>query len=41
MNEVVDGVDQLLLLILQDGIVGGDFEQLRLQLAYEGCLLLY
>lgn len=32
MHEVVDGVQQLLLLALKGGVVGGDEEQLALQL---------
>lgn len=38
MNEVVDGVQQVLLLALQRGVVGGDFEELLLQLADDGRL---
>lgn len=38
MNEVVDGVQKLLLLTLQRRVVGGDFDQLLLQLANDGRL---
>lgn len=41
MYEVVDSVQQLLLLLLQDGVVGGDFDQLLFQLADDGRLPQY
>lgn len=41
MNEVVDGVQKLLLLSLQHGVVGGDFDQLLFQLADDGRLPQY
>lgn len=41
MDEVVDGVQELLLLLLQHGVVGGDFDQLLFQLADDGRLPQY
>ena len=38
LRQAVDGVQQLLLLALQGGVVGGDVEQLVLQLADDGRL---
>lgn len=38
LNETVHGVQQLLLLLLQDGVVGGDSDKLLLHLANDGRL---
>lgn len=39
MNEVVDSVQKLLLLTLQRRVIGGDFDQLLLELANDDRLL--